>query len=78
MFFIPLKAGFSLSIKEGFWLYFLRLLPATVFIIEIFLCFNTGYYEEGHIIVNRSKIIRNYLKWKFWIDISATGSIIIN
>ncbi|KAL4438752.1 hypothetical protein ABPG74_013425 [Tetrahymena malaccensis] len=78
LFFIPMKAGFQLKLKSGFWMYFLRILPAVVFSIEILLKFNTGYYQEGQIVMNRKQIIKSYLKWKFWVDLSATSSILAN
>ncbi|KAL4466351.1 hypothetical protein ABPG72_001029 [Tetrahymena utriculariae] len=78
LFFIPMKAGFQLKLKSGFWMYFLRILPAVVFSIEILLKFNTGYYQEGQIVMNRKQIIKYYLKWKFWVDLSATSSILAN
>jgi hypothetical protein len=48
---------------------FLDTLPSIVFIIEIFMNFNTAYYSEGMIHENRKKIINNYLKGDFFWDI---------
>lgn len=78
LFFIPMKASFTLILSEGFSMYFLRIIPAIAFSIEILLKFNTGYYEEGQIVMDRNKIIRTYLKTTFWIDLTATTSILAN
>ena len=78
LFFIPMKASFTLILSEGFSMYFLRIIPAMAFGIEILLKFNTGYYEEGQIVMDRNKIIRTYFKTTFWIDLTATTSILAN
>ncbi len=38
------------------------------FLIDIILMFNTAYYDKGNIVLNRKKIVLNYLKFWFWID----------
>ncbi|EDK31574.2 cyclic nucleotide-binding domain protein (macronuclear) [Tetrahymena thermophila SB210] len=69
LFFIPMKAGFQLKLKSGFWMYFLRILPAVVFSIEILLKFNTGYYQEGQIVMNpTSSILANQSIDSMWLD----------
>lgn len=50
LFKLPLKASFSLIFEEGPEFYLLHLLPVSMFLAEIALNFNTGYYEDGIII----------------------------
>ena len=47
-----------------------------IFILEIIVSFNVGYYEQGHIVSNRKKISLNYLSWKFWIDFFTTACLL--
>jgi hypothetical protein len=47
-----------------------------VFITEVVLNFNTGYYNDGEIVTDRKLIFKNYLRKRFWIDIINTFSII--
>ncbi|KAL4480496.1 hypothetical protein ABPG72_022251 [Tetrahymena utriculariae] len=40
-----------------------------IFILDIIISFNKAYYDEGMIITNRKKIIKNYCKFKFYFDV---------
>jgi CRP-like cAMP-binding protein len=42
------------------------------FIIDIVITANTCYYEKGNIVSIRSKIVLQYLKLWFWLDLSAS------
>ena len=42
------------------------------FIIDIICSLNTGYYNQGVIILNRKKILLHYLKTKLLFDFIAT------
>lgn len=46
-----------------------RYISVIALITDILISFNKGYYDEGMIITNRKKIIKNYCKFKFFIDI---------
>lgn len=39
-----------------------------VFIVDIFLMLNKGYFSEGILIMDRKRILSNYLKYHFLID----------
>jgi hyperpolarization activated cyclic nucleotide-gated potassium channel 2 len=43
-----------------------------VFSIDILINFNTGFYEKGILIMDRVKILKNYLSFWFWVDIVST------
>ena len=45
------------------------LITMIVFALDIILTFNTAFYMEGNLIQDRSKIMKNYLKFWFWVDI---------
>lgn len=42
--------------------------PLIIFLFDIFICFNTTYYEEGGVILDRKKIIKNYIKYNFILE----------
>jgi hypothetical protein len=43
-----------------------------VFIIDIIITFNSGYYSKGIIVMNRKKVIMGYLKSWFILDMIAS------
>lgn len=43
-----------------------------IFSIDILINFNTGFYEKGTLIMERGKIIKNYLTFWFWLDLVST------
>ena len=42
------------------------------FMIDILVSFNTGFYVKGELILNRTAIVKDYLKFWFWVDIIAS------
>jgi hypothetical protein len=48
-----------------------------VIFLEMLLKFNLGYYFRGEFEKNRKKILVNYVKGKFIIDIIGRGSILL-
>jgi hyperpolarization activated cyclic nucleotide-gated potassium channel 2 len=40
--------------------------------IDMLINFNTGYYKNGVLIMNRKLIVINYMKSWFWMDLIAT------
>lgn len=40
-----------------------------IYLLDVLVKLNTGYYKKGRLITNRSSIIRNYFKTKFVADI---------
>lgn len=47
-------------------------ISVVVFSFDIFLNFNTAYYNEGEVIRDRKKIIENYFKFWLWFDVITT------
>ena len=75
LFNLPLKASFNLIFKSGTELYLIHLCPLFVFLLEIILNFNTGYYQDGVIVKQRKKIINNYIREMFWVDLINASTI---
>lgn len=48
------------------------ILSLIVFSIDIIINFNTGFYEKDKLILNRGKILKNYLSFWFWVDLFST------
>lgn len=43
-----------------------------MFFIDMFISVNTGFYNNGVLVMNRRWILLNYLKFNFWIDVIST------
>ena len=43
-----------------------------IFLIDLMICFNTGFYSKGSLIMKHKDIAFEYFKMWFWIDIVAT------
>lgn len=44
----------------------------SLFMIDVFLNFNTGFYEANTIITDRKEIAKDYVKFWFWIDLISS------
>lgn len=47
------------------------------FLTEVIANFFTGYYEKGLLIMNRKKIVMNYIKGWFLIDLLSSAPILV-
>ena len=63
---IPFSISFDVDLSDVF-----DIIVNLIFVTDIVLNFNTSYYFNGNPIVNRKKIAIRYLKFWFWIDLSA-------
>lgn len=43
-----------------------------IFLFDIYLNFNTGFYKKGILIMEPKSILKNYLKGWFWLDFMAS------
>jgi hyperpolarization activated cyclic nucleotide-gated potassium channel 2 len=43
-----------------------------VFLTDILMNFTTAYYENGTQVFDRKKIVMNYMRMWFWIDVVST------
>ena len=67
---IPFRLCFEAE-AEGNWVYIETTIDVC-FMLDIFVQFNTGFYSQGKLINNRKKIIVNYVKSWFLIDLVAS------
>jgi hyperpolarization activated cyclic nucleotide-gated potassium channel 2 len=44
----------------------------SLFLVDIIISFNTGFYKKGYLVMKRREIIMNYLKTWFIIDLVAS------
>ena len=44
----------------------------SVFMCDIIVAFNTGFYKKGYLEMKRKEIIKNYLKTWFFLDLLAS------
>ena len=47
---------------------FVSLFSLTVLVVS----FNTGFYKKGYLVMKRKEIIKNYIKYWFFIDLFAS------
>jgi hypothetical protein len=73
---LPIKASFGLNFESGFEFWLLHLGPMIMFLLEILINFNTGYYCEGVIVKDRKMIFKNYLKHMFWVDTINASTLV--
>ncbi len=43
-----------------------------IFMCDIVVTFNTGFYKKGYLVMKRKEIIKNYIKTWFLIDMLAS------
>lgn len=67
---VPFRLCFEVPLIDG-WV-ILDFVITIIFSIDIIICFNTGFYSHGALILSRCKIIRRYLLGWFWIDAIST------
>jgi hypothetical protein len=67
---IPFRLCFNVD-ATGSIFYFETWVDA-VFMADIFVAFNTGFYKKGYLVMKRKEIIKNYLKTWFLLDLFAS------
>lgn len=67
---VPFRICFSVPVT-GAWVS-LEFTFTLVFILDIFVNFNTGFYMKGELVMTRKLIVKNYLKFWFWLDLLAS------
>ena len=69
-FFLPMRISFELPATE--FLFHLDIVIDVMFIFDIILNFNTGFYQKGQLVMKRAAIVRDYLTLWFWIDLISS------
>ena len=68
---LPMQIG--LELEPDSTRYVIELFIDMYFACDILLNFFTGYFDDyNNIIMDQKKIIKNYMKFWFWIDLTAT------
>lgn len=64
---IPLLISFEYEVSSVF-----SLISTCMFIFDIIVNFNTGVYVEGKLNMERKVILREYIRFWFWLDFLST------
>jgi hypothetical protein len=67
---VPYRLCFDTDAEGG--LYIFETLIDVIFIIDIAVTFNTGFYKKGYLVMKRRDIVINYIKTWFFIDLVAS------
>jgi hypothetical protein len=65
----PYRISFEVA-AEGMW-YYVEIVIDVYFIIDIIVCFNSSIIDKGIVVAERGKVIVNYLRGWFMIDLMA-------
>lgn len=85
IFYVPLTIGFELETYDEDSLFSARnliyficnIFPVTIFLIDILMNLNTAYYSKGEYVINRRKIVKNYIaNFLFFDSLTILPSII--
>ncbi|EAR83914.2 cation channel family protein (macronuclear) [Tetrahymena thermophila SB210] len=68
-FIIPLKLCFASFMTNNNIFKYLTFVTGTTFSLDTIMNFNSAYFSKGLIITDRKKIIKNYMKKNFFIDL---------
>lgn len=69
-FFLPMRISFELPATD--FLFYLDIVIDVMFIIDIILNFNTGFYQKGQLVMKREFIVKDYLAMWFWVDLISS------
>lgn len=67
---VPFRLCFEVPLTGG-WVVF-DFIITIVFTLDILICFNTGFYSSGNLLISRKRIVKNYVMGWFLIDLIST------
>lgn len=67
---LPMRISFEM-VTDTFTFY-LETMIDSLFILDVMINFNTGFYEANTLITSRFEIAKDYLKFWFWIDLVSS------
>ena len=67
---IPFYIGFYIAITGA--LVYIEFAVQVILLLDIFVTVNSSYFVKGFLIVSRKKILCNYMKGWFWLDILSS------
>ena len=53
-------------------IFYLEVVIDVMFMTDILMNFNTGFYEKGILFMRRDQIAKTYLKQWFWVDLISS------
>ena len=62
----------SFEIETDDFSFYLETIIDSMFILDLVLNFNTGFYETNVVITDRLLIAKDYLRFWFWIDLISS------
>ena len=67
---LPLKVSFEIDTTD--FMFILDFTIDVMFIADIVLNFNTGFYTKNQLVMKRFPIAKDYLKQWFWVDLISS------
>jgi len=67
---LPMRLSFEFQTSEH--IFYFEIMVDWMFIIDIFLNFNTGFHKNGILYMTRAAIIKDYLEMWFWLDLLSS------
>lgn len=67
---LPMRVAFEMESTD--FSFHLEIIIDVMFISDIFINFNTGYYVKNVIIMKRALIAKNYIVLWFWLDLVSS------
>ena len=67
---MPMRIAFELPTTDV--TFYLEMTIDIMFMIDILLNFNTGFYNKGQKVMQRCAIFKDYMSMWFWIDLVST------
>mmetsp|Transcript_38413 Transcript_38413/g.58488 ORF Transcript_38413/g.58488 Transcript_38413/m.58488 type:complete len:193 (+) Transcript_38413:767-1345(+) len=68
---LPMRISFEMKTTD--FTFYLEVCIDIMFLMDIFLNFNTGFYKKnGTLVMSRFKLIKEYLSLWFWIDLISS------
>ncbi|EAS02102.2 cation channel family protein (macronuclear) [Tetrahymena thermophila SB210] len=74
---IPLRMSFGLDYMHEINFYILYLIPSIIMNLDLILNFFTAFYDQGVLVTNKKKIMKNYFQMQFWIDFVTNFSFVL-
>ena len=67
---LPMRVSFEMPTTDIS--FYLEIIIDIMFITDIFINFNTGFYKKNQLIMQRAAIAKQYLELWFWLDLLSS------
>ena len=65
-----MRISFEMTTAE--WVFYLEVCIDIMFMMDIMINFNTGFYRKGQLIMGRKYIVKSYFLTWFWVDLVSS------